>query len=119
MQSRGSGKEVVEVIKRILLGMVYLVRTHEKWAPIGLKRVPHRVRNRHANVFTIIVRGTASQGERDVLEDMGTTDECDMEKFGTPDSSEATIAIQIHTYLAHGGHRRRIRNYIRRDVICI
>ena len=32
------------------------------------------------------------KGERDVLEDMRKIDECGMEKFGTPDSSEKTIA---------------------------
>ena len=31
--------------------------------------------------------------ERDVLAEMRKTDECDMEKFGTLDSSEKTIAI--------------------------
>ena len=31
--------------------------------------------------------------ERDVLEEMGKIDECDMEKFGTLDISEKTIGI--------------------------
>ena len=32
--------------------------------------------------------------ERDVLEEMSKIDECNMEKFGTLDSSEKTIAIR-------------------------
>ena len=32
--------------------------------------------------------------ERDVLEEMTKTDECEMEKFGTLHSSEKTIAIR-------------------------
>ena len=31
--------------------------------------------------------------EQDLSEDMRKTDECDMEKFGTVDGSEKTIAI--------------------------
>ena len=46
--------------------------------------------------------------ERDVLEEMRKVDECGMEKFGTLDSNEETIAI-----LGDGGHRRRNSKGIR------
>ena len=39
---------------------------------------------------------------------MRTVDECDMEKFGTLDSSEKTVAILGED----GGHRRRNRKGI-------
>ena len=47
--------------------------------------------------------------ERDVLE-MRKIDECDMERFGTLDSSEKTIAI---LGAIDAGHRRRNRKGIR------
>ena len=39
--------------------------------------------------------------ERDVLEDMREIDECDMEKFGTLDSSDKRIAILGDTWWPH------------------
>ena len=45
--------------------------------------------------------------EKRVVLDMRKIDECDMEKFGTLDSSEKTIAIPVD-----GGHRQRNRKEI-------
>ena len=54
--------------------------------------------------------------ERDVLEEMRTKDECDMEKFNTQDASEQTIVI-----IRDGGHKKRntIRKKRNRHPKCL
>ena len=47
--------------------------------------------------------------ERDVLEEMRKINECDVEKFGTLDSSEKTIAILGNKWRPQTANRKGIR----------